>query len=83
MQQMIDINLGVISSQEVEAQAAELELDRDRKQAAKVIAIEKFEEMIDERKSNGGTITADYYADIYDFDEEGPYGHSKQRRYME
>ena len=59
MQQMIDVNLGVISSQEVKAQEAELELDRNRKQAAKVIAIEKFEDLINERQSKGGTITTD------------------------
>ena len=62
---MIDINLGIISSQEVEAQEAELELDLNRMQAATVIAIEKFEELIDKRKSKIGTITADCYADLY------------------
>ena len=41
MKQMIDANLGVISSQEVEAQASELDLDRNRKQAARIIEIEK------------------------------------------
>ena len=51
MQHMIDINLGVISSQEVEAQEAELELDLNRMQAAKVIAIEKFEELINKDKA--------------------------------
>ena len=41
MKQMIDANLGVIPSQEAEIQASELDLDRNRKQAARVIAIEK------------------------------------------
>ena len=37
---MIDVNVGVILSQEVEAQASELELINNPKQAVKVIAIE-------------------------------------------
>ena len=58
----------------VEAQEAELELDWSQTQAEKAIALEKFEDMIDERHSKGGIITADYYVDIYDFDEKSLYG---------
>ena len=54
------------------------ELEIKKKQAAKVIAIEKFEDLLDERKSKGGTITANNYADIYNFDKEGPYGDSNK-----
>ena len=41
---MINANLGAIPSQKVTAHASELELQRNRKQAAKVIAIEKEDE---------------------------------------
>ena len=49
MQQIINVNAGVISSQGVKAQAAELDLDRDWKQEAKIIVIEKFKELINKR----------------------------------
>ena len=75
---MINANLGVTLRQEVEAQASELELESNQNQAAKVIVIGKFEELIDKRQSKGDTITADYYDDIYNFDKEYPYGNSKK-----
>ena len=75
---MINVKLSVISRQEVETQTAELKLDWDQKQAAKVIAIETFKELIDKRHNKGGTITADYYADIYNFNKEGPYSDSNK-----
>ena len=71
---MIDVNVGVILSQEVEAQASELEPERNQKHAAKVIAIEKESEFDCEYSAKFCDLESNFSDDgIFESDYNGRY----------
>ena len=73
MQQTIDVNVGIIPSQAVETQASELELERNQKQAAKVIAKKKGTNLIVNIMLNSAIQIFFLYDNIFEFNCNGTY----------